>query len=624
MISVPYTNRDFSSIFNDVKQIIETIEPRADVDIDKANVESIITKIVAGVVDTLSYNQDANILECFPSTAKNSRSIFDLLSIVGYTPKTARSCTLNMTLWNPSYEGEVNYYPFRSIMIDGKTFYNPDAFRCAQGITTDTIWYQGTLTTPDRNFTINDEDNDNFLDIYYPNLSVNTIKNNQFKLPEEHTNIDSRTIRVYAAENNEQLTYVENPYMTNITKSSFSILPSINKKGYSLVFSKDVSNGVLGDNFYYFYVISDGYDVGNNLVPDFGGLATSESDNMTPSFSYSYSSTFHKDPETAAEARENVVYEFGWRDTPKAIITKHDAERAVLQNFDYISAVSVRDGNDYSKCDPSNFDIQIFCKVNEETERTLNITTADSIKNRLQTHFSKFKSLPLEYEFHIDNVETYEGENVTQLYYWYPDVTVYLKEQVDSQEAAAIINSINEALYTRFSTINMNYNEVPRIVDVIDTIQNASAIILYLDIDGITYIDTDNNEVDKEIITCSFTQTITKNEDSDNLEYTVMLNNRDNHDNIRNIQYNTVKIVNNYNEVLAYDNGDGVIISYGSSYLDGQGTINYETGELKFTLSAPLADDVELLVSYRQETPCFCEYIALQNSIKIALESLKP
>lgn len=36
-----------------------------------------------------------------------------------------------------------------------------------------------------------------------------------------------------------------------------------------------------------------------------------------------------KDTETANEARENIVYEFGWRDTPKAIVTKYDAERAV-------------------------------------------------------------------------------------------------------------------------------------------------------------------------------------------------------------------------------------------------------------------------------------------------------
>ena len=87
MITIPYTDRDYKAVFEGIKTIMQTIEPRVDVSIDSANVESIIARVIAGCVDTLSYNQDANILETFPSTARNPRSIFDLLSIVGYTPK---------------------------------------------------------------------------------------------------------------------------------------------------------------------------------------------------------------------------------------------------------------------------------------------------------------------------------------------------------------------------------------------------------------------------------------------------------------------------------------------------------------------------------------------------------
>lgn len=619
MITLPYTSRDYEVVFEGIKEIFKTLEPRADVEFDRANVETIISKIVSGCVDTLSYNQDANILEAFPSTARDSRAIFDLLSIVGYTPKTARCCHIYMTLWDPSFTGERTYAPYSYIVMDGKQFYNCDKFRVAAGITTPVDWYNGTLKAPDRRPQSEDIWNsENFVDNYYPNLSTNVIINRLYQLPEEHTMIDSETIRIFT-EDGKKLTYVENPYMTNITKYSFSIVPSVNSKGYSFMFSVDVANGAAGSNFYYFYLVSDGGTTGLNIVPDFGGLSVNKE---VPSFSYTYEFEPSKKPETAVEARENVVYEFGWRDTPKAIITKHDAERAILQQFTYIAAVDVRDGNDYSKCDPSLLDVHIYCKVNETYEMKMSQAVASGIANRLMTHISKFKVLPLNYVIHIDDVDIYENEDTACLYYWYPDITIYLKEQIEADEAAAILNSVHEALAERFKTYNMHFNEVPRVVDIIETVQNASETILYLDIDGINYLSAyKSTPAIKTDITCSFTEKVTANENPEDLVYKITLNTMDG---IRFIKYHTVKIVTGNNEVIGYDNGDGTIMVQGY-YLAGYGSINYETGELEFELSAPLADTEELFIYYMQETPTFCEYINTdaENGIKIALESLK-
>lgn len=611
---LPYTSRDFNTTFNSIKDIITKIEPRAEVGLDNANVESIIAKIIAGCVDTLSYNQDANILEAFPSTTRDARAIFDLLSIVGYTPKTVQACHLTMTLWDPNYVKSVQYAPFTRLVVDGYDFYNPDSFECAKGVVTTTNWYQGKLIAPNIRNNITAISANNFVACYYPNLSSSVITNDIYILPSEHTNIDSRTIRVYTEDGNA-LTYVENPYLTNITSSSFSIIPVINSNGYALRFSKDVSSGSVSENLYYFYIRTDNVNVGTNLTPDFTNF---DPNNKTTSFSYSYMVEAYKAAETAADARENIVYEFGWRDTPKAIVTKYDCERAILQNKSYVAAVDVRDGNNFSKADPNMLDVHAFIKLNEESELSLDVGSALAYKNKLMTYINKFKMLPLNIQLHIDNVVTQDGELTTKIYGWYPNITVYLKEQVDAQEAGAILYQINEALFERYKYENCNFNEVPRIVDVIETVQNATDMILYLDIDGIYYTDIKENKlVSKEEVTGSFTTKI--NIIPDQTHYEIDLNTLENS---RNIQYHTIKIVDSNNVVIGYDNGDGVIMS-NTGYLDNYGSINYTTGKLAFDFSL-LPGGTEFYVYHKLEDPTWCKYINnSSNNIKIALESIK-
>lgn len=602
MLTIPYADRDFAAIFSDIKSIIETLEPRASVDFNSANVESIIAKVVAGCVDTLSYNQDANILEAFPSTAKDARSVFDLLSIVGYTPKTAQCCKVYLSLWDPSFSGGRFYNPFTTLYIDGYTFYNPDTFFCAQGTVTSTEWYQGNLISP----SIRDIDATNFLDKYYPNLGINAIKQGQYRLPEGHVNIDSRTIRIYT-EDGRSLDFVENPYLTYTKPMSFSLIPSVNSSGYSLVFSEDISSGSVTNNLYYFYIESQGYNVSTGLTPDFKGF-----NNIVPSFSYNYTVENSKEPETANEARKNIAYEFGWRDTPKAIITKYDAERAVLQNFDFVAAALVRDGNDYSKCNPNLLDVKIFVKLTDSAAQNISEGIAESYVNRLMTHIAKFKSLPLQYTINIaDNIT---AENPIKLYYWYPKINIYLKKQVNAKEASSILLEVHNALSERYSANNVDFNEVPKVVDIIDTVQNASDIILYLDVDGIVYTDGEDNIVEKTDITCSFSETVNITNDS---SYNIVLNTQNN---TRPIMYHSLKIVDINNVVLGVDNGDGQILPQ-TNNLNDTSSIDYTNGELNLEFQS-LPSGAEFYIQYKQETPTYCKLVN-NNEIKIALESIK-
>lgn len=632
---IPLTSRDFNSTFSSIKDLIAKLEPRAEVSLDKANVESIIAKVLAGCVDTLSYNQDANILEAFPSTAINARSAFDLLSIVGYTPKTARACHLSMTLYNPSHTNSVIYDPFSKISVENFDFYSPDSFECAKGVVTQTDWYQGEVVTPNSRPNSADApiESDNFVDYYYPNLSASVIENDIYVLPTDHVDIDSRTIRIFT-EDGKLLTYVENPYMTNITKSSFSIYPSVNSTGYTLRFSKDVSQGVVSKNLYYFYVRAGGDSVGSNSTVDFSDM--SEDSNL--SFSYNYVAEDYKSAETAADARENIVYEFGWRDTPKAIVTKYDAERAILQDTDNIAAVDVRDGNDYSKADSSKLNVHVFIKLTEKAEIGMSISSAIAFKNKIISQITKFKILPLSIYIHIDDIITNynpsddliladpdamvqpdsEDEPVTKMYGWFPDITVYLKEQVNAQEAGAILYQINEALFERYKYSNCNFNEVPRIVDIIDTVQNATDMILYLDIDGVYYQDMKTGDlVSKETVTGNFTTAVDAINEDD--VYTVTL---DTLEQTRKIQYHTVKIVDANNVAIGYDNGDGVIMS-DTGYLKDYGSIDYTTGELNIEF-AYTPNGSKFYVYHKLEDPTFCKFINNSNdNIKVALESIK-
>lgn len=611
MQQLPYVNRDYDAVFNSIRDIITTLEPRAEVGQNKANVESILAKIFASVTDVLSYNQDANIYEAFPSTARDIRSVFDLLSIVGYTPKTTRSCKLYLTLWNPSFSGSVTYNPYTRLSVDGKNFYNPDSFTCAPEITANTEWYQGNVITPDlREKAIGKK----FIDKYYPNISITTLKNNAYALPEDTVNLDSRTIRIYLSDG-RTLTYVENPYLVYTTPFSFGVLPNINAEGYSLIFSDDIASGSVTDNLYYFYINSEGYNVGNNLTPDFSGFG-----DPIPSFSFTYVQEESSGPETANEARKNVAYEFGWRDTPKAIITKYDAERAVLQNLAFVAAVCVKDGDDYSKVSPDNFEVSIFIKTTEQAEETMTTGTALALKDKIMTHLNKFKALPLSYNIHIDNIDTVKDEDTTTFYYWYPDITVYLKEQVDSKTAGEILTQINTALFKRYEYKNLDFNSVPRIVDVLDTVQNAINTILYLDIDGLYYVDSEDNQVTKEDVTGKYTTVIpiTSLTKTDNgYKYTTTLTTKQGN----NIQYHTIKIVDADNNVIGIDNGDGLIISF-DGYLGDDCTIDYTTGELVLNLNyVPLG--TEFYIYHKLENPTFCMFTNRQGNIKIALESIK-
>ena len=203
---------------------------------------------------------------------------------------------------------------------------------------------------------------ENHLDKYYPNLSTSVIKDDIYILPANHDRIDSRTIRIYTADN-RKLNYVENPYSVYTKTMSFSLLPTVNSTGYSLVFSRDISSGTISESLYYFYIQSEGYDIANNSTPDFSTLGSGIQ------FAYSYAQESSQNAETADEARKRIATEFDYRDAPKAIITAYDAERAILQLIDIVAAVCVKDVNNYTQSVANTY--HAFIKTTETAENNI-------------------------------------------------------------------------------------------------------------------------------------------------------------------------------------------------------------------------------------------------------------
>lgn len=68
-----------------------------------------------------------------------------------------------------------------------------------------------------------------------------------------------------------------------------------------------------------------------------------------------------------------------------------------------------------------------------------------------------------------------------RVFEWSVNGIIYTREPVTADDAANIVNTVLAALRIRFNAINMSMGELPRMMDVVDCVQNADSRIRYFD-----------------------------------------------------------------------------------------------------------------------------------------------
>lgn len=624
-----YTSRDYAEIFSELAKIAESIDSRVAISEDRGNPETIITKLLSAASDMLSYNLDRTVLECFPSTVTQRHSAMDIFSVIGYIMHRYKSSRVNLEIYNRTIAQDLIIYPYEVFSTSNGISYcnlgiiDVPGNQAATSIPVRAEVVQGSPVKPTEfenwSFPLN-----HWTDRYDYNLSVNNIVDSKLKM--EDLDFDPSTIYI-RDENKQEWTYIKNPFMVNTTSSQFSVLED--PTGVYLVFSKNIYSG-FSNNLKMFYLTSSGKN--GQILENRLGFSGTAYGTAPPYKAFAADltiahekSTEGLDIETPSMAREGSAIEFGFRQSTNSLITGYDFERAVAQ-LPFVAAVKAVDQNSFSRGLEDKFSGHVFVMLNEDEESKLSEYTAVSFISQIHSHIVRgFKLLPLELDIHIEDqpITTNPEEVLTKVYTWYPDITIYTRRTIYRQEGVEILHEVNKALLKRYQNMNIDFNEVPLIRDIIETVQNAHELIEYLDVDGFRIMTSSKDpehvpeRATKRDVICKFQEAYDIHPGG-SLSYDLTLDTEDSLGEHRNIQYHSVKVTTENNTLIAKDNGDGLIIS-DTDYLIEPGTIDYETGEVEFTLNG-YPRGSQIFVEYKHETPTFCRFVGITDKVKIGKE----
>ena len=210
----------------------------------------------------------------------------------------------------------------------------------------------------------------------------------------------------------------------------------------------------------------------------------------------------------------------------------------------------------------------------------------DEFISTIQSDLQQYKILPLDVEVILDKINKY---------YWTVEGTFYTKTPLSKDELQTMIININNALRYNFSREKTNFNTVVNYRQVIDVILNTDSRILMVDLEPIKYVDSDNNEVDKNVVVGKYTETIpllNNPNPAQNLKYKITLENPP-------ILPNTVLIKVNDGEIALKDNGNKVIYNV-DNILSKNGKIDYRTGEITLQFVNELRSPLQITYTKNQ------------------------
>lgn len=240
------------------------------------------------------------------------------------------------------------------------------------------------------------------------------------------------------------------------------------------------------------------------------------------------------------------------------------------------------------------FTVKLYILPTEEFDN-MDEPTEENFLLDVQNQLKAYKILPLTIVPDLESINRY---------YWTIKGTFFTKQPLSRDELQTIILNINNQLKYQYSRDRVNFNTQINYREVIEVILAVDNRILMVDLDPITYIDSEGNEISKEQLTGKYTYKVpllTNENAVDNLEYKFTIPNAP-------LLPGSVLIRINDGQYTVRDNNNGIINNSGN-VLSKNGKINYITGEVELTVREPLYS--ELIVDYTHNAT----NIALYNNL---------
>lgn len=334
--STNYTARDYESAKEELLNIRDDLTEKW-TSTDESDPGVILIKEMAQAIDILSYNQDKQVLECFPNSVSQLKNARQLYNLIGYKMKWYRSARCNVNLIN-TYEEPVTLQRFSQFSTIDKsiTYVNWNQVEIPSnttnnGLEVETELIQGVVNTPTRKpgYYV-PAANKPWHDIYNYNIQASAVVDRKIEISTKEIDQDHICL---IDDNNVEWTLVDSVATQTEVGHFFEL--RIDEYNQPYLFLVDYWENFNISAFKLFYLVSQGEDgqiqedsLRQLLSPAYAVSGLTDGQKVTNVSTYitfsNFASTWGYDPETPDEAREEATKYINTADT---IVTLDDATR---------------------------------------------------------------------------------------------------------------------------------------------------------------------------------------------------------------------------------------------------------------------------------------------------------
>lgn len=612
-----YTNRDYLTIFNELKEIIPSVT-KTWISRDESDPGIVLLKLIAMLGDSLSFNQDKMALEVYPNTVTQRKNAVQIYNLIGYKMHWYRSATCDITIQSSGSKFQIPMYTKFSTGNNDitYTYVGNDKGAVAEEIDEnpkEITLVQGIPITPAK-ISISTGD-DSFISQYSYNVTEDDITDN--KIYFGNTQVDESHIRLYDDSGNEWI-QVNNLDLLITNGRYFEF--NIDENNSPYIKLVDYWQDYNISKFKLFYLISSGSE------GEIAANTISRSDLAYEYYITNDTSSIGYNPEGADEAREAAANYINTYDT---LVTLDDFRKAVRR----LESVNNCIARDYTN-DP-NLTSTDKLTVNIYVDPLLEDTTG--LVEEIQTSLRPLKMIPLDINILVGD----KSVSTSPIKYcdWTVSGELFLSEPITRDRSTDLIVRINDHLKEIFDTSNIEFNTSIKYIDIVNAIMEVDKLIHYVDLDRTTYYNMGNKIEESQLtglyydnviynVESATTSVVVTTDENKNCEIVQNPNNTNQYEykiTLKNtpITPGSIAIRINNNIYLIKDDGYGNI-TCNDPILRNNGTVDYSTGIIQFELVIELEYGTDIYVEYKKNIVSIANYIDLNpNNFVIAADSIQ-